>query len=173
MVSLKRYKRLKRGKQAMTCKFCGLPVEEKPGGHRQREYCNDAHRQAYWRQQHQQDQTAALLVDLEQLRALVRNQARTIKEQAQEIDELSSQITTLRDRLDYERRYLADITPRRFKGWLKKQPSSPRRDRFLSDQSIELRGPRSYYEAQVKRLHCSEEEHEDFIRLWKLMLSET
>src|SRR5450759_4655838 len=119
MVSLKRYKRLKRGKQAMTCKFCGLPVEEKPGGHRQREYCNDAHRQAYWRQQHQQDQTAALLVDLERLRALVRNQARMIEEQAQEIEEQANLITKLRDRLDYERRYLADITQRTFKAWTK------------------------------------------------------
>ena len=48
----------------MNCKFCGQPVEEKPGGHRQREYCNDAHRQAYWRQQHQADQDAALLAAL-------------------------------------------------------------------------------------------------------------
>jgi hypothetical protein len=154
----------------VNCKYCDheLPAGSNP----RRAFCNDAHKQAYWRQQHQQDQTAALLVDLEHLRALVRDQARTIEEQAQEIEEQANLIIKMRDRLDYERRYLADITPRRFKGWLKKQPSSPWRDRFLSDQSIELRGPRSYYEAQVKRLHCSEEEHEDFVRLWKLMLSE-
>jgi hypothetical protein len=157
----------------MNCKFCGaeLPeVERGNGGHRPREYCNDTHRKAYWRQQHQQDQTAALLVDLEQLRALVRNQTRTIEEQAQEIEEQTSQITKLRDRLDYERRYLEDTTPQRFKAWLKKQPSSPWRTTFLSDQTIQARGSRGYYEAHIRRLHFSEEEHEDFVRLWKLLL---
>src|SRR5450755_4622696 len=155
----------------MNCKFCGaeLPeVERGNGGHRPREYCNDTHRKAYWRQQHQQDQTVALLVDLEHLRALVRNQARTIEEHAQEIDELTSQITTLRDRLDYERRYLEDTTPQRFKTWLRKQPSSPWRVTFLSDQTIKPIASRSYYTAQMRRLHCTDEELADFIRLWKL-----
>ena len=112
----------------------------------------------------------ALLVDLEHLRALVRNQARTIEEHAQEIDELTSQITTLRDRLDYERRYLEDTTPQRFKAWLRKQPSSPWRVTFLSDQTIKPLASRSYYEAHIKRLQCTDEEQADFVRLWKLML---
>jgi hypothetical protein len=143
----------------MNCKFCGAELQEVErgnGGHRPREYCNDTHRKAYWRQQHQQDQTAALLVDLEQLRALVRAQAQ--------------EIADLRRRLDIERRYLEDTTPHYFRAWLRKQPSSPWRDAFLSDQVISSRGSRSYYEAQVKRLHCTDEEREDFVRLWKLML---
>jgi hypothetical protein len=140
----------------MNCKFCGEPVEEKPGGHRIREYCHDAHRQAYWRQQQKQDQNAALRASLEALRTIV-------KEQAQEIKEL-------RERLDVERRYLSDTTPYHFRAWLRKQPSSPWRDTFLSDQVISPRGSRAYYEAQARRLLLSEEETQDFVRLWKLML---
>lgn len=147
----------------MNCKFCGAPVEQGPGGHRQREYCNDAHRQAYWRQQQKQDQDAALLAELESLRAKV-------QEQAQEIEQLSSQITDLRNRLDIERRYLEDTTPQRFRAWLRKQPSSPWRVAFLNDQTMKPLASRSYYEAKMRSLHCTDEELADFVRLWKLML---
>ena len=146
----------------MNCKYCGLSVEEKPGGHRQREYCNDAHRQAYWRAQQKQDQGAALLAELEQLRAQV-------ADQAQEIEELVSQITTLRECLDVERRYLSDITPRHFKGWLKKQPTSPLVTHMFADSLFPPRGPRSLYEAHI-RAHYGPVERDDFVRLWKLML---
>jgi hypothetical protein len=171
----------------MNCKFCGEPVEEKPGGHRIREYCHDAHRQAYWRQQQKQDQDAALQASLEALRAKVKEQAHTIELQQQEIERLAQhytlarqfqddgnalaqEIAQLKKRLDFERRYVEDTTPQRFKAWLRKQPSSPWRVTFLSDQTIKPLASRSYYEAQMKRLHCSDEEHEDFVRLWKLML---
>jgi hypothetical protein len=143
----------------MNCKYCGadLPVRERGhGGHRVREYCNDAHRQAYWRQQHQADQNIALLTELEQLRTQV-------TDQAQEIAELKHQ-------LDIERRYLEDTTPRSFKAWLRKQPSSPWRIAFLSDQLVPTRGSRAMYEAHVRRLHYTEEEQQDFVRLWKLMV---
>jgi uncharacterized coiled-coil protein SlyX len=146
----------------MNCKFCSQPVEEKPGGHRPREYCSGAHRQAYFRQQHQADQNVAFLAELEQLRTQV-------QEQAQEIDELSSQMTDLRERLDIERRYLSDITPRYFKGWLKKQPTSPLVTQMLADPLFPPRGPRSLYEAHV-RAHYGPVERDDFVRLWKLML---
>src|SRR6266496_5461124 len=124
----------------MNCKYCGadLPTKERShGGHRQREYCNDAHRQANFRQQHQQDQNTALRVELEQLRAQVTDQAQ--------------EIALLRSQLDTERRYLEDTTPRYFKSWLKKQPSSPWRDRFLSDQLVPMRGSRAQYEAYMRR----------------------
>ena len=149
----------------MNCKYCGAPVEQGPGGHRQREYCNDAHRQAYWRAQQKQDQDAALVAELEALRAKV-------QEQASEIDDLACQITTLRERLDVERRYLSDITPRHFKGWLKKQPTSPLVTQVFADPLFPPRGPRSLYEAHI-RAHYGPVERDDFVRLWKLMLSET
>ena len=107
-------------------------------------------------------QDAALLAELEQLRAQVRDQA-------QEIEELTSQITTLRERLDVERRYLSDITPRHFKGWLKKQPTSPLVTQMFADPLFPPRGPRSLYEAHI-RAHYGPVERDDFVWLWKLML---
>jgi hypothetical protein len=131
-------------------------VNELPEGVRStRKFCRDACRQEYYRQQHHQD--AALTQEVEELRT-------TVKEQAQEIAQLCSQ-------LDIEKRYLEDSTPRAFKAWLRKtQPSSPWRDRFLSDQLVPARGSRAMYEAHMRRLHCTKEEREDFVRLWKLML---
>jgi hypothetical protein len=109
---LKRNKRLKE-REVMSCKFCGAPVEQGPGGHRQREYCSDAHRQAYWRAQQKQDQDATLLAELEQLRAQVRDQAQgqTFTGMLSELVELRAKVTDqaqeiaeLRSRLDIETR---------------------------------------------------------------------
>jgi hypothetical protein len=144
----------------MNCKYCGLELPA--GSNPRREFCNDAHKQAYWRQQQKQDQDAALLAELESLRAKV-------ADQANEIEELTSQITDLRERLDIERRYLSDIKPHTFKAWLKKQPTSPLISRMFADPLFPARGPRSFY-AEYVRLHYSAEELEDFTRLWKLML---
>ena len=144
----------------MNCKYCGLEVPA--GSNPRREFCNDAHKQAYWRQQQKQDQDAALLAELEALRAKV-------ADQAQEIEELTSQITTLRERLDIERRYLSDLTPRYFKGWLKKQPTSPLVTHVFADPLFPPRGPRSLYEAHI-RAHYGPVERDDFVWLWKLML---
>ncbi len=145
----------------MQCKYCGheLPAGSNP----RREFCNDAHKQAYWRQQHQQDQAAALLAEVEQLRVQVRDQGQEIEEQAREL-------SRLRARVDIEKRYLEDTAQRTFKPWLRKQPSSSLREKLLADELVPVRGTRSHYEAHVRRLHCSEEEHQDFVRLWKLML---
>jgi hypothetical protein len=117
----------------------------------------------------------------------VQEQAHTIELQQQEIERLAQhyklarqfqddgnaleqEIAQLKKRLDFERRYLEDTTPRYFRAWLRKQPSSPWRDTFLSEQVISPRGSRAYYEAQARRLLLSEEEMQDFVRLWKLML---
>jgi len=144
----------------MDCKYCGaeLPAESNP----RRAFCNDAHKQAYWRQQHQQDQSEALLAEVEQLRAKVSDQAQEIKAQAEEI-------ARLRSLLDIEKRYLSDTKPRTFRSWLRKQPASSLREKLLADELIPARGTRAHYEAHVRRL-CTEDEHQDFLRLWKLML---
>src|SRR6266702_2974329 len=145
----------------MTCRYCGeaLPVDSSP----RREFCNDAHKQAYWRMQHKADQDAALLAEVEQLRALVR-------EQAQTIDEQSAQLARLRNQLDVEQRYLSDTKPYGFKTWLRKQPASPLKEKLLADGLVLPRGTRAYYEAHLRRLGCSADELADFTRLWKLML---
>jgi hypothetical protein len=149
---------------------------ELPDGVRStRKFCSGACRQEYFRQQHQQDQAQGrtfteMLSELMELRAKVHDQEKTIIELEIEKAELTSQLSKLHRRLDVERRFLEDITPRYFRAWLKKQPSSPWRDRFLSDQLVPARGSRSLYQAHIRRLHCTEEEQEDFTRLWKLML---
>jgi|GEM_PF-5726652 hypothetical protein len=145
----------------MDCKYCGteLPTESNP----RRAFCNDAHKQAYWRQQHQADQPAAQLAEVEALRA-------TVREQAQEIQAQAEEITRLRTLLDIERRYLSDTKPRTSRAWLRKQPASSLKEKLLTDELIPARGTRSHYEAHVRRLQATEDEHQDFIRLWKLML---
>ncbi len=175
----------------MDCKCgCGQQIEEKPGGHRQRLFVDDAHKMRWHRQQQQNDQQEALLAELTELRTKVADQAHTIELQQQEIErlayhyklarqfqddgsELEQENTRLKKQLDYERRFIEDITPYYFRKFLKKQPSSPWRDRFLSDQTIKPRSSRSYYQAQMKRLGCTEEEMEDFVRQWKLMLMQS
>ena len=176
---------IERGMNKMDCKCgCGQQIEEKPGGHRQRLFFDDAHKMRWHRQQHQDDQHAALLAELAVLRAKVTDQAHTIEERSREVEKLLGLVsqlqdyrqtleqenTTLKNRLDVERRYLEDIMPHTFKSWLKKQPSSPWRIRYLSDQLVPARGSRTLYQAHMKRLNMSDEEMEDFIRLWKLML---
>lgn len=147
------------------CKYCGEELPE--GTHGKREFCSDAHKQKYYRQQHQQDQAQGrtfteMLSELIELRTKVADQAQTI-------EELEQEITRLKTRLDIERRYLEN-TAHTFLAWLKKQPSSPVAEKLLADQLVPARGSRALYEAHVKRLHCTEDERQDFIRLWKLML---
>jgi len=150
----------------MNCKYCDheLPIGSNP----RREFCNDAHKQKYYRQQHQADQNAALLAELEQMRIQIRDQA-------QEIEEQASLISKLRERLDYERRYLEDTARYPFKTWLKKQwPVSPLAEKLLADPHIQLihgARTRAYYEAQARRI-CTEDELREFQQLWKRMLLE-
>lgn len=176
----------------MDCKCgCGQQVEEKPGGHRQRLFVDDAHKMRWHRQQQQNDQQEALLAELAELRTKVADQAHTIELQQQEIERLAhhyklarqfqddlephdQEVTRLKRQLDFERRYIEDTKAYTFKSWLRKQPSSsPWRDRLLSDQLIKPRSSRSYYQAQMKRLGCTDEEMEDFTRQWKLMLMQS
>ena len=97
-----------------------------------------------------------MLSELVELRAKVTDQAQEIAE--------------LRSRLDIETRYLSDTTPHSFKSWLKKQPGSPLVRKMFADPSFPPRGSRGYYEAHLRRLDSTDEEREDFVRLWKLML---
>ena len=150
----------------MNCKYCG---QELPAGtHGKREYCNDAHRQAFFRRQHQQDQAQGrtfteMLSELTELRAKARDQAQTIEEQA-------GQISRLLERLDIEKRYLADTKQHGFKTFLKSQPETPLTAKLLADQFFMPRDTRAHYEYRLHRLHCTEEELQEFTRLWKLML---
>lgn len=172
----------------MNCKYCDAPLPV--GSSPRRLFCDDAHKMRWHRQQQQEDQHAALLIELAELRAKVSEQTHTIELQQQEKErlkknywlarnftgyegdnnELEQENSRLKKQLDFERRFLQDTKAHTFKAWLRKQPSSPWRVRFLSDQLIPPRGSRSLYQAHMKRLNSTDEETEDFIRLWKLML---
>jgi len=146
----------------MNCKYCehALPAGSNP----RRAFCNDAHKQAHWRQQQQQDQNRALRAELSELRIQVRDQAQMIEEQAQEV-------TRLRSLLDIERRVLSDTSPRGLKSWIKKQPSSPFIQKVLADKDLRTQDTYVHYRYRFRHLlHCSEEELQEFERLWKLML---
>jgi len=146
----------------MNCKYCD---NELPAGvNLRREFCNDAHKQAYYRQKHQQDQTAAFLAELEQLRTQVRDQT-------QELEEQASEISRLRERLDIERHYLEDSKKRGFKSFLKKMPVSPLLERLLADPLFRELDTRKHYEYYLRvHFRCTEVEMQEFTQLWKLML---
>lgn len=146
----------------MNCLYCGQEVM----GRKSRKFCNDAHKQAYWRQQHQVDQSEAMLSELEDLRKKVRNQAQTIEEREQEV-------TRLLGKLDVERRFLGDHQKRGFKFWLKKQRAAHIGEvgqRILSNDLIPVQGSRWLYESHLKKNGYTSDEIEQFRDLWKLML---
>lgn len=150
----------------MRCKYCD--AELPAGTHGKRAFCNNAHKQAYWRKVQQEDQIAAETNELVELRRKVRNQAQTIEEQDQEI-------TLLKRKLSIEQYYLADRRNNKkhtFLAWLKKQPASPLTDKILAaGPQLSQNDSCKYYEYRLRvLLHCSEAEMEEFVELWKLML---
>ena len=145
----------------MNCLYCGEIVQ---GKRKSRKFCNEAHKQAYWRRQHQAEQSEVPLAELEALRA-------TIRDQAQTIEALEQDGMRLRNRLDLERRFHGDHSPYSFPAWLKKQRPSPLREQVLAAPFLPARASRAKYEAYLRyTLHFSPEEMDEFTHLWKLML---
>jgi len=181
----------------MDCKCgCGQPVEEKPGGHRQRLFVDDAHKMRWHRQQQQSDQHEALLAELEQLRQIIKEQAqghtytsmltelvelrqrvhdqeKTLTRLETEKTEMVSELSRLYHRLDVERRFLEDKEKLPFKSFLKKQ-GSPLKEKLCSDEYFAQLLPkekRRHYEYRLRvHWHCTEEELQEFARLWRILL---
>ncbi|GHO88134.1 hypothetical protein [Dictyobacter formicarum] len=145
----------------MNCLYCGAIIE---GKRKSRKFCNDAHKQAYWRKQHQGEQSQELLSELEELREKVHDQAQTI-------EALEQETMRLHNRLDLERRFHGDHSTYSFLAWLKKQSPSALRDKLLASSFLPARASRAKYEAHLRyTLQCSPEEMDEFAHLWKLML---
>ena len=171
----------------MNCKYCG---QELPAGtHGKREYCSDAHRQAYFKKQHQQAQeqtVTQLKEELAELRAKVADQVQgqtftqmlseltelraKVADQAQTIEEQAREISRLFDRLDVKKRYLTDTKRRSFKGFLKTQPETPLIAKLLADQFFLPLDTRAHYEYRLRLHHFTDEEMREFTELWELML---
>jgi hypothetical protein len=95
-----------------------------------------------------------------------------LEEAELEIAELEQERRRLLDKLDFERRFLADYQPRTFKAWLKKnQKARPFAQKLLADQLVPIRGSKGIYSAWLRRNKYTEEELLEFVDLWKLMLS--
>jgi len=148
------------------------------GSHGKREYCNDAHKQAYYRQQVQRDQQE----EIDRLKAQVTDQARQIaqfkvqaEDQQQEIEEFRSTIAYLKEQVNMEYRYLKDDRERGLISYLKRRElRTPLIERMLSDKQLPARGSHQMYETYLRYYHVAltEEEMIQFKDLWKLMMLE-
>jgi ADP-ribose pyrophosphatase YjhB (NUDIX family) len=140
------------------------------GIHGKREYCNDAHKQAYYRQQVQREQRekAALVDEIERLKA-------HIEEQNQEIQQHLWVITDLKRQLDLERRYLLDTQARGFISFLKKQPMTPLIQKILAGRYLPQTGTHWMDERYLRQQHIlvTDEDLLQFKDLWKVMILES
>jgi endogenous inhibitor of DNA gyrase (YacG/DUF329 family) len=151
--------------ETTTCKACGRPVVQGPGGHRKRVYCNaackmrDRRRQQSEKRQVQETDTAQKQVDALQAR----------------IRELESRLTAIQD---VNERFRNDTRVRAFAPWLEKRAqyyaASSFGQRFLADRGERLLPPsasRSNYERIMRyTLKYSEEDLEMFREAWREML---
>jgi hypothetical protein len=64
----------------MNCKYCGLALPEVKTGKRRREYCNNAHKQADYRQRHQVAGTAELKKELEAAKQRIQELERLVEQ---------------------------------------------------------------------------------------------
>lgn len=158
----------------MNCLYCSQEIQ----GRKSRKFCTDAHKQAYWRKQHQPETTdsAALSREVEAAQTTIaeleddNSRLKTLLSIEQErVTELETQITRLTRLLDVERRYY-DSQPRHFRGWLRKQPRTDLIERCLARDTFPLKGSRAYYEAQVRALSGPETDRQEFADLWRRML---
>lgn len=142
----------------MNCLYCGQAVQ----GRKSRKFCNDAHKQAYWRKQRRSSE-AMTVTELRQ----------ELEETRQQVVELEQEVTRLRGKLDVERWFRGDHQQRSFKAWLKKQPAAHIGEvgrRILSDDFLPVMGSRALYEAHLRKNKYSRDELAEFANLWKLML---
>jgi|ERR1022692_744334 regulator of replication initiation timing len=163
----------------MNCKYCGAEVQQtSPGqrGHRQREYCNDKHRQAFFRQQHQNDQAAALLAEVQQLRlqvAEIQQLRQRVQELQRENAEFEQENIKVKHLLQVDQWFHSDRSARNFPAFLRKQGSTPFIKRFLQENLLAPLGTRARYEDYLRKGRYSEEEKAEFEHLWKLMLQQS
>ena len=149
----------------MNCKFCGLPLT---GAYGKREFCRNAHRQAYYRHQmqSQHQQTTAQAQETNKLQA-------KIEDLEDSVTQLKSTIRQLEIDADLEHRYLVDTQARSFIAFLRSQPPTPFVTKLLNDPRIllEKRAGRYHYEIRlVTNQNYSEDDLNQFKDLWKLLL---
>lgn len=116
--------------ETTTCKDCGRPIVQGPGGHRKRVYCNaackmrDRRRQTMGKQQPtlEQQNIAILQEKLTAAAAKIEKQTDTIAKQRSRIDELSTKNRALSKTIDelatIEEAFSTDTGVHSFQKWL-------------------------------------------------------
>lgn len=160
----------------MNCKYCGEALKDAQAGRRPRKYCNNAHKQAHYRQRHavtdpQRDEALssalARIRELEEELIGIKIDLDLCQERIKGQDK---HILRLEDRLDVERRFY-EPKAYAFKTWLQKQPhQTDFSRRFLVDGRIEPRNSRGFFEHRLRLYKYSQEEIALFNDLWRLML---
>jgi hypothetical protein len=100
-----------------------------------------------------------------------------IDDQEQEIKQHLGVIAELKYQINLEWRFLMDTQPRGLLPFLRKQPATPFIQKVLADQQLvrlHNQAARGTYDRILRfRLHCNEEEMEEFKQLWKLLMLST
>jgi hypothetical protein len=149
---------IEKGMSEMDCKCgCGQQIEEKPGGHRQRLFVDDAHKMRWHRQQQQNDQQEALLAELAELRTKVADQAHTIASQ--------------KHALEVDVWYHLDTVARSLKPWLKNQRKTPLIEKLLADQFLPAKPTsRAMFESYLRSKGYTADDLAEFAHLWKALI---
>ena len=151
--------------ETSTCRACGKPIIQAPGGHRLRVYCNAACKmRGRRRQQSEKRQVQETDTAQKQVAAL---QAR--------VRELESRLTAIQD---INERFRNDTRVRAFAPWLEKRAqyyaASSFGQRFLADRGERLLPPsasRANYERIMRyTLKYADEDIETFREAWREML---
>ena len=175
--------------ETTTCKACGRPIVQGPGGHRKRVYCNaackmrDRRRQNAEKQQPtlEQQNIAILQAKLTAAGAHIAKLERQVEVQRGRIGELTAENRTLRTHIKTiqlaNERFRNDTQVRAFGTWLPKHAhyyaQTSFGQRFLADRKALLFPPqasRADYEQRLKNAGYLSEEIETFREAWREML---
>jgi len=172
------------------CKECNCPLPQLSGGHRKREFCNDACKQRHYRYLKREEQerarrahwngflpaTQQALEDVMQLHS-VELAERVASALSSEIAAHENELHQLHTRLaaiqSVEERFHTDTEARHFKTWLRKQGLHPQgsfAERFLNDTRLPTHASRALYEARLKHYGYSLEDIQVFQEHWKALL---
>src|SRR5258708_16607557 len=150
--------------QIVTCRYCGAPIVQKGGrGHRQRAYCNDAHKMKDRRRQLAEKRAR----EIDQAQA----QKAALEKQVREVEARLAALQSLNER------FRNDTQVRAFESWLKQAryyAETPFGQRFLDgrkNQVLPQCASRAAYEAiMYHQLGYSTDDIETFRDAWREML---
>jgi hypothetical protein len=160
----------------MQCKYCHRELAAEAHGKRQ--YCNDACKQAYYRQRVEHDQQQdieALRAQVERLEAEIKKRDEQIEDRDAQLVQMSEALTHLKRWINLEYLFLEDTQVRGFISSIEaRRPRTPLIERILAHWKrlgLPPRADRYTFEAPLRIwLRATDEELLQFRDLWKLMM---